>query len=512
MPGQQNKNVWDMAYGLLLTIALLITASAVGYLFRAAGIPETNIVIVYLLAVLLTARITRGYVFGLFASVIATGAFNYLFTEPYFAFRVNAPSYIITFVIMTITALITSALTSHAKQNALEAREKEAETKALYTLTDRLTDAADLHDIAGIAASTISDVFCCRAACLYFDENGVPEQTYIQQASPGKLVRRKLSNPEKIKRWIEELSTGYHIGTDFYDWPIHGREMILGLIRLPKESAALMSEAQTRLLHSMIESIALAMDRLRSIQQGIKSNEEAVQERYRGNLLRAISHDLRTPLSGIMGTAEMLMDMTQREDPRYALAEGIHKEADWLHSLVENILNLTRLQGGKLTLNKQMEAVEEVVGGAVSHMAKRSPKHEITVNTPGELLLVPMDARLIEQVLINLLDNAIRHTPPQNEISVSVIEDKKKGCAVFSVKDRGEGIAAADLPHIFQMFYVSPLKHTDARYGIGLGLAICDAIIKAHGGGIEAHNRTDGPGAEFIFTLPMEMNNHEQLS
>ena len=180
-----------------------------------------------------------------------------------------------------------------------------------------------------------------------------------------------------------------------------------------------------------------------------------------------------------------------------------------MHSLVENILSLTRLQEGRLTLNKQSEAVEEIVGGAVHHIVQRSPDHEIIINIPDELLLVPMDAKLIEQVLINLLDNAIRHTSPKNEISVTVVKDEEHNCAVFTVADTGEGIAQTDLPNIFQMFYTSRAKHADAQHGIGLGLAICDAIVKAHGGNIEAHNRPDGQGAEFIFTLPMEVTEIE---
>jgi two-component system sensor histidine kinase KdpD len=260
----------------------------------------------------------------------------------------------------------------------------------------------------------------------------------------------------------------------------------------------------------MIESTSLAMDRYRSAEQRIKLREEAVQERYRSNLLRAISHDLRTPLSGIMGTSEMIMGMTQKDDPRYSLAEGIHKDADWLHSVVENILSLTRLHDGKLIINKQLEAVEEIIGVAVNHVMQRSPEHEIGVSVPNDLLLVPMDAKLLEQVLVNLLDNAAKHTTPEEEISVSVTEDKETHMAVFTVKDRGTGITADDLPNIFQAFYTSHSKRADVGHGVGLGLAICDAIIRAHDGSIEAHNRKDGRGAEFIFRLPMEDDIDEQ--
>ena len=491
---------------VIITAGMIAAATGVGWAFRSIGFPETNIVIVYLLSILMTARLTRGYGYGIAASVIATCAFNYFFTKPYYTLSVNDPSYLITFAIMTVTAFITSALTSKVKQNALQAQEKEAETSALFQLTNLLTDAADISDIASITTDTISGIMNCRAACLCFDENGQPEQSFIQQQSAGKQVRRKIDDPSEIRHRIEGLRTAFDVGEEFCDWPIYGREAILGVLRIPRETAVFMSEPLKRLLRPMIESAALAMDSFRSEQEQQRPREETIQERYRSNLLRAISHDLRTPLSGIMGTSEMLMDMTNEEDPRYSLAQGIHKDADWLHSLVENILSLTRLQDGRLTITKQSEAAEEVIGGAVSHIMKRYPEYEITVSVPEEVLIVPMDAKLIEQVLINLLDNAIKHSPPDHEISVSASEEKST--AVFSVADRGCGIAISDLPNIFKMFYTTRSGEADAQRGVGLGLTICEAIVKAHGGMIEGHNRTDGQGTEFVFTLPMEVQNY----
>ena len=336
---------------MLLFLAL---ASGAGLLFRRLGFPQTNIVVVYLLSVLLTARFTDGYWYGPAASVIATFAFNYFFTIPYHTFAVDDPSYLVTFAIMTVTSVITSALTTSAKQ-----------------------------------------------------------------------------------------------------------------------TAAAQAEAQ--------------------------------RQRYRANLLRSISHDLRTPLSGILGASEMLMDMSGGpEDPRYAVAYGIYQDADWLHQLVENILGLTKAQEGKLGLNKQPEAVEEVVGEAVARATHRRQGPTVEVETPRELTLVPMDARLIEQVLINLIGNAMKHTPPGRRIWVSVTVDKPGGLCRFQVADEGEGIAPEKLPHIFEPFYTSDPYNADGQRGLGLGLSICQAVVQAHGGMVTAQNRAGGPGAAFAFTLPLE--------
>lgn len=495
----KNNGIAINIFYIIKMISFLCLATVTGYIFRAIEFPETNIVLAYLLGVLLTARFSKGYIYGVLASVISIFAYNYFFTEPYYTFAVNNPSYIVTFIIMMMTALLTSTLTSHAQKSAIEAQEKESETKALYMLTNHLTDAKDINDIAGIAVEIISNVMNCKATCICFYESETPD----------KQIHRNVENAEAIKHKTEGLQSGYYIDEGFYNWLIYGRDNILGIIRIPADKAVSLTGAQTRLLRAMIESTALAMDRFISAQQRIKYREERKQERYRSNLLRAISHDLRTPLAGIMGTSEMIMDMSKQSDPRFDLAKQIYEDADWLHSLVENILSLTRIQEGKLTLNKQPEAVEEVVGVAVHHIMQRSPENEIAVNIPDELFLVPMDAKLIEQVLLNLLDNAIKHTPPGNEISVSVINDAETGCAVFSVADRGEGIEETDMPNIFKMFYTTHVKHADAQHGVGLGLTICDTIVKAHGGTIKVQNRKEGQGTEFIFTLPMEVNENE---
>ena len=489
---------------LLIIIGILCAASVLGLIFRELDIHDTNIAIIYMLAVVLATLLAPDYIFGFIASILSAFAFNFLFTAPYFTFTANAPSYIITFVIMTIAAFITSSLASHAKISARQAQKREEETKALYGLTDRLIEATDLHSIAEIAVEAVHKAICEHPGCLCFDEEGFPEKTFVQQTGPQQHKWQNLEDPKGLLTQISHLSGDRYMGNIFHDFPVYGKETMLGLIRIPREEALLLSKGHERLLHSMIESIALAMDRYRSIKQRALLREETQQERYRSNILRSISHDLRTPLSGILGSIEILFDMTDKEDPRYKLVKGIDDDAHWLFSLVENVLSLTRLQSGKLLLNKQLEVVEEILGGAVAYMQRRYPDYRIEASSPEELLLAPMDARLINQVLINLMDNAIKHTPPSGEIRLSVRQDIPHNEGVFSIKDTGSGIPEEELPHIFQMFHTSSPSHPDAQKGIGLGLAICESIVKAHGGKIQAMNRNDTSGAEVIFTLPLE--------
>ena len=500
----------EVFQGFLCAAILVCLATGIGWLFRLLQFPETNIVVVYILSVILTARFTDGYSWGILATALSTCAFNIFFTHPYYTLSVDDPTYFITFAIMAITSIITSALTSKAKEMTEEAMRNGQESSALYYLTSHLADAESADHIAGISVETVSRIMDCKAACLCFDEQGKPARTFIQQKSESEQIRRCVPNPDEIQHRMENLRTDYDIGDEFYDWPIYGSESVLGVLRIQKERAEVLTDQQKKLLHSMIESTAMAMDRLRVMKERIRSREEANQERYRGNLLRAISHDLRTPLAGIMGTSEMIMDMTDKSDARYTLADGIYKDADWLHALVENILSLTRLQDGHLTLHKEQEPVEEVIGAAVAAMEKRAPEREIAVHIPDEILMVPMDARLIGQVLTNLLDNAVKHTQPEEEISVTVSRDPEQQMVVFTVADRGCGIAAQDLPNIFQMFYTTKGKGPDAKRGIGLGLAICESIVTAHGGTISAQNQENGKGAVFTFTLPLEENTDDQ--
>ena len=500
------KRAEEILKDLAVTMLLLAAATAAGEIFRRMGLHSSNVVIVYVLSVLLTARLTKGHCYGLLASIASFLLFNWFYTEPFYSLKINDPGNIVTVVIMTVTATITSALTTKVKQAAAEAREKEAESNALYQLTNHLTDAENDDAIGEIAVRTVSEIFSCRASCIIFDEEGAPLPAFIQMRSDGQLVHRELAEGEELRRRMETLHVPVEVGTDSYDYPIYGADGMLGILRIPAEVGENLTDAQNRMIHSIIESTALAMERYRSLQAQARSREETTQERYRGNLLRAISHDLRTPLSGIMGTSEMLMGMTEKEDPRYDLAEAIYKDADWLHALVENILNLTKFQDGRLILNKEPQAVEEVIGAALMVMEKRMPGRKIEVSIPDNVVMAPMDGRLITQVLVNLLDNAVKHTPEGREIAIAA---RVAGDMVrFTVSDQGTGIQKKDLPHLFQMFYTTGSSCSDARPGVGLGLAICQSIVEAHGGTISAENRPEG-GARFIFTIPMEETAHE---
>jgi two-component system sensor histidine kinase KdpD len=323
-------------------------------------------------------------------------------------------------------------------------------------------------------------------------------------------VRRETEDPKAILFRIQHPSDERFEGEEFWDWTLYGGEGPLGVIRIPWEDMGTMDQDRKRLLHSMIDSIALAMDRFRAAEQRIKSREEVSRERYRANLLRSISHDIRTPLAGIIGCSEILRDSLDSAEEPYRIAGRIQKDAEWLHSLVENIMGLTRLQDGGVKLKKEWEAVEEIIGGAVAHVEQHWTDREIDVRLPEKVLMAPMDAKLIEQVNINLLENAMKHSRDSGPVMITASEDKATHSVVVTVRDSGEGIRSQDLPHIFQPFYTSGRSESTKERSFGLGLAICETIVHAHGGTIQARNRADGGGAEFTYTIPMEVHDDKE--
>lgn len=493
------KRIWS---SVILITTSIIFATIVGFLFDLFRFPDTNIVIMYILSVLVVARLIPSYFLGTISAILATTAFNYFFTEPYFSFYVYDPNYFITFIIMAITVIITSAITSKERKNTIIANEKEKEIRTLYELMENLTEVSDVKNMVQIIVNTISTIFKCDCFCLCIDEAGNLIASYYRCGIKQGELELNEGHQEFIKNYIKKHDFDLIISEGFYDWPICRKDTILGFIRIPAEIAKCFKESQKNLFNAMIESIALAMDRLRQVEQRMKYQDKMIQEKNRSDILRSISHDLRTPLSGIMGTTEMLMDLTDEEDKRFGLEKNVYADAEWLLSLVENVLNLSRLREGKLVPQKEYEVVEEIIGSALNHIRKRVAAYEIIIEMPEELIVVPMDAKLIEQVLVNLIDNAIKHSKENKVIKICAVV--KQDEVEISVIDNGEGISKEDSLRLFELFYTSNSHSKDVTLGIGLGLCICESIVKAHNGTIKAENKKDSSGAIFSFTLPIK--------
>lgn len=488
---------------LFIVVFLLAIATGIGYIFRHFGFDEMNVVILYILVVLLVSWSTEAYIYGLISAILSLALFNWFFTEPYFTLEVNDPTYAITFVTMTITTLITTTLTANVKKANEQSKEREAETKALYKMTTLLNNAKDIEEIDIICAKTLYSILNSNVAWINFDEDSKAFKKFIQIKDNGEIVHREFDDNISFSKRINNIHSSFDVENGYCDFPIFSKDKVLAVIRIPENTVNEMNPFQKRMLHAIMENSTLALERFISIRDKIKSKEETERERYRANLLRSISHDLRTPLSAIMGTSEVIKSMSSKDDPRYKLSNDIFEDANWLFSLVENILNLTKLQDENLKLDKKLEDVCDVVGVSLSIIEKRVPGRKIDVSLPYDILMVPMDESLISQVLVNLLDNAIKHTNFEDEILLSVNLSSDKKFVEFNVLDRGSGISEDNLKKIFQIFFTTRKESSGYKKGMGIGLAICKTIVKAHGGEIYAENR-EGKGSKFTFTLPME--------
>ncbi|MBR3995610.1 MAG: histidine kinase, partial [Clostridia bacterium] len=259
---------------------------------------------------------------------------------------------------------------------------------------------------------------------------------------------------------------------------------------------------ENSILLSILGECALAMDNRRNAKEKEQTAVLAKNEQLRANLLRAISHDLRTPLTSISGNAGNLLSNKDKldEDTKMQIYTDIFDDSEWLISLVENLLSVTRIEEGRMNFNKSIELVDEITEEALRHIGRKSTEHKISVIHKDELLLANADAKLIVQVLINLIDNAIKYTPLGSEIKV--ITEKKNGYASISVIDNGNGIPDNIKPHVFEMFYTGDNRIADSRRSLGLGLALCKSIIGAHGGELTLTDNQP-QGCNFTFTLPL---------
>lgn len=492
---------------LLMMMGCLLVSTLAGLVFFRMGLSDSTIILIYILGVVVCTKMTDGAVYGLIASFSAVLLFNYFFTVPYYSLQVDDSNYPITFFIMGITSLITSTITSSEKKSALHARYEADQANAFYELTSSLRDTVSMEEAEKAIVRSFSKTFHVEAAFLPRRSQTDSCVNLVQMIENGKMIHRKIhvSPAHFPASWQVNLQ-----GAEYYAWPILGKEEPYGILYIPAANAEAFDKTQLLLVDSMCECAALGLEKTESLVRQIQIQEQMVQKHYRSDLLRSISHDLRTPLSGIMGICELLLNTNLPATRRNELVAGILQETGWLYSLVENILNLTRMEEGQLRLNRQPECAEELAEAAIRTTENRHPGRPIQFSIPEELILIDVDGKLVVQLLVNLLENAIRHTRNEGAIEMQLFLSSDQTEAVFAIQDEGDGILSEDLPHLFEPFYTGKKSSQDKARGVGLGLAICQSIVQAHGGRIRAENRLDFHGARFEVTLPLNESPSEK--
>ena len=497
---------------LAKTALILAVCTGVGFLFSSIGLAITNVVLIYILGVMGVALTTTGYVYSLLSSLLSVLVFNFFFTEPFYSLR-SSPDYLATFAVMFTAALLSSSLTSRIKVQSIQTANKAYQTEVLLSSSQLLQKVDDRRAILEVVQRQLSRLLEHSVLC-YDSDLDAPALCAIEQ--DGGFEGIDLAGERHVARWVRENAK--HAGRTTRMFPevkclymaVRSEGRVWAVIGIRADNSPPIDEYRKNLMISILDECALAVEKDHMTREKQRMEENARQESLRANLLRSISHDLRTPLTSISGNAAILVENQGRlsDESLKRLYTSIHDDAIWLNGLVENLLTITRTENGTMKLNPQTELVADTVEEALRHIDREAAHKQITTDLPEEMLLARMDAGLIVQVLVNLLNNAVKYTPEGARIIVGV--RRQADTALIWVEDDGQGVPPGDESRVFDMFYTGVKRSPDSRRGIGLGLALCKSIVQAHGGEIGLEN-IESHGAKFWFTLPIvEVEGYEQ--
>jgi len=482
-----------------------LAAAGVGVCTAAAGVlfpylTFTSLVMLYLFTVVLvSASLSRGP--AIFSACASVAAFAFFFVPEYWSFKIANPEYALTLLVMLVVSTLISELTARIRYQAGVARRQERQTAALYDMSQRLGTTDSLDTLLETAGEHIARVFDGRVTIMLPGSDG-DLRLAAGVGLPEDDVREAM-----VAKWVYRYGHSAGAGTGTLSQvrgiyvPLVAMQHPVGVLRLelPQPEDPLAADTLP-LLEALAQQLGLAMERDKLCREAREAHLEIEAERMRNTLLSSVSHDLKTPLTVIAGSASSLLegkasldDATQTE-----LAQTIYEEANRLDLLVRNLLEMSRLQSGQIRLNKEWHVLEEVIGSALHQLEPQLQDHPVKIDLPTDFPLVNRDALLIERVFINLLDNAIKYTPPRTPVAISGrLEDQE---VLLAVSDAGPGLPSGDEERIFEKFFQATPGSTR---GVGLGLSICRSIIEVHGGRIWVANRPEG-GAVFSFTLPLE--------
>jgi len=460
-----------------------------------------DVVMIYLMGIILVS-LRFGYGPSICAAILSIFMLDFFFVPPYLSFSVSDFQHVVMFGVMFVVAVVVSNLTRRVRMQADAARYRERRTATLYRMSRELAATRATRNLANVAVEHVHEVFEAQVALLLEGIDG-----RLENLATGDHAFTLDEKEKAVVEWVWSHGKPAGLSTDTLPSSralysrldsAQGPVGVLGV--MPTDARRFGDPEQRSLLEVIANQVASALERARLAEQAQRAQVEIEAERLRSSLLSSVSHDLRTPLSVIKGAASALVESDAKLEPeaRSDLAKTIEEEADRLNRLVRNLLDMTRLASGAIQITKEWQPIEGVVGAALERLEEQLRGREITTHLSSDTPpLVPIDGVLVEQLFINLLENAVKYTPDGSPIEISAHPDD--GNLVLEVADRGPGIPPESAQKIFEKFYRLPRERGG---GAGLGLAICRAIVEAHGGRIWAENR-EGGGACFRFTLPI---------
>ncbi len=493
----------------VVTMLLLVAATCVGLIFTLFGFSESNIITVFILGVLIVSVFTMSPIYSAISSLASVLLFNYFFIEPKFSFHTYQTEYAVTFVIMLISSLITGTLAARLKSNARHSAHEAFRARVLFDTNQLLQKAETADEVITITARQVNMLLGRDVVVYPLSANNSLGGEILFNANPS---RRATFLPDdaghEIAGWVFDNHEPAGAFTDHFPdaqmqyHAIYINEHCYGVIGVQLEDRQ--PEAfEYSVFVSILGECALSLDGLRNAEEKEQAAVVARNEQLRSNLLRSISHDIRTPLTSISGNASNLLHHYEQLDPETLrqIFTDISDDSEWLIDLVENLLSISRIENGQMDIHMTTDIVNDVIEEAVKHVDKNISRHNLKVECGDDLLLARMDAKLISQVIINLVNNAVKNTPEGSDINIKC---HPEGNEVFiSVIDNGPGIPDDMKSHVFEMFYTGKNKVADGRRGLGLGLPLCKSIVEAHGGVLTLSDNTPS-GCCFGFSLHTE--------
>ena len=495
----------------LKTMAVLAAATAIGFLLETLGLSQANIITVYILGVLVVAAVTASRWYSISASLASVLLFNYIFTEPMFVLKAEDAGTQLTLLITFLAAVFTSSFTVQMKEKARLSQQDAYRSGVILDTSQMLQKAAAPADILTCTAIQLNKLLKRDITCFEQDGAGLKSPLCFREYSspatgrgPAPDTLEELTAARKCFQEGKETgaATGLFPAAAYHFLPLQSSGSVYGVMGIHVGTTP-PGDFENSLAIAILNQCATSMEKEFISRKREEETAMAKAEQLRSNLLRSMSHDLRTPLTSISGNAGVLLNDTGTLDESHKrrIYSDIYDDSMWLISLVENLLSITRMEGGAVQLHMETELLEEVIDEAMRHVNRRHENHSIQVTQEGDYILASVDAQLIIQVITNLVDNAIKYTPDGSRITIKSYKDN--GNAVIEVSDNGPGIPDESKDRIFQMFYTTGHKSADGKRGMGLGLPLCRAILNAHKGTIEVLDNTPS-GSIFRLILPAE--------
>ena len=483
-----------LRYALALLACLATTLIATPL---AAYLDLANIVMLFLLTVLLVA-VSLGLQSALLAAFLSVALFDFFFVPPRFSFEVHDGQYLVTFAVMLAVAVITGRLAAGLRHHADESDQEAQHSRALYEMARDLSGALTVEQVVDITRTFLHQVLDADAVLLLPDASGALQRCRGQDDVAFHIEPRLaiMAFEGGVVECPQLANSAYAVLYLPLKAPMRTRGVI-AVAAADLDARPLLARRER--LETMASLAAIAVERLHYVDVAQNTQVQVVSERLRSSILSALSHDLRTPLTALVGLADTLVvSCPPLPEAARENAEAIREQAERLAGLVANLLDMARLHAGEVTLRKEWQPIEEVIGSSIKLLGRGLAQHPVKVTLAADLPLIEFDAVLIERVFCNLLENAAKYSPPGSPIEISA--EVREADVEVAVSDHGAGFSGTRHSALFEMFVRGAAE--SSLPGVGLGLAICRAIVEAHQGSIGAANR-EGGGACVRFTLPL---------